>query len=67
MKLIQFIKYKVGDGRSVFAWLDNWHPMGPLKQKFGHNVICDAASFENAKMTEFVGGNCWNMHAFECI
>lgn len=48
----QFIKYRVGNGRSVFVWHDNWQSLGPLKLRFGPRIIYDAASVEDAKLVD---------------
>lgn len=37
------IKYKIGIGDSIFAWVDNWHPHGPLIKKRGARIVYDAA------------------------
>ena len=29
-----FIKHSVGNGKSTFAWLDNWHKLGPPVKRF---------------------------------
>lgn len=43
-------KWEMGK-RSV--WLDNWHLLDPLCKRFGE-ILYDAASQMNAKMTEYV-------------
>lgn len=58
---MQFIKYRVGNGQLVWVWYDNWHPLGPLKQRFVGRIIYDAGSTEKAKMCEYVNQNGWNM------
>lgn len=47
---ILLIKYRVGNGRCVFVWYDNWHPLGPLKARFGYRVVYDSASRDKAKV-----------------
>ena len=54
-----FIKYKVGNGESVWCWFDNWHSEGPLYQKFGYRIVYDAASNLKARMKEFIVNNDW--------
>lgn len=46
---IQFIKYRVGNGSSVFMWHDNWQNLGPLKMRLGARVLYDAASSDEAR------------------
>ncbi|XP_058211806.1 uncharacterized protein LOC131323991 [Rhododendron vialii] len=36
-----WIKYVIGDGSSTFLWIDNWHALGPLYQKFGDVIAVD--------------------------
>jgi hypothetical protein len=40
----------VGDGSSIFLWLDWWHPSGILVDKFGFRVVYDAGSILEAKV-----------------
>ena len=56
---IQFIRYVVGDGSSVYVWHDNWHPLGPLKTRFGARIIYDASSTEWAVMADYVDTTGW--------
>lgn len=36
-----WITYEVESGGDTLLWLDNWHPLGPLYQKFGEHVVCN--------------------------
>ena len=36
---ISFIKFEVGDGKTIFLWHDNWHPIGTLSLEFGYRVM----------------------------
>ena len=60
---IKCIKYKVGNGRNVFVWYDNWHDLDPLKLKFGQRLLYDAASCDDARLAEYIIDNRWNMPA----
>jgi hypothetical protein len=39
----QFIKFKVGDGSSIFLCHDMWHPVDCLLDRYGHRVMYDAS------------------------
>lgn len=43
-KARKFLSYVVGDGKSIFLWLDNWHPDGILYQVYGPRIVYDAAT-----------------------
>lgn len=38
-------KYNIGNDENVFFWLDNGHPLGPLFQRFGDNLVRNVAPF----------------------
>ena len=40
----KFIRFEVGDGKTIFLWHDLWHLAGVLVQRYGFCVIYDAAS-----------------------
>lgn len=44
----------MGNGNDVFLWYDNWHPKGPLIQKFGHRVVYNSGSFANSKLASVI-------------
>ena len=50
---MSFVKFEVWDGKTVFLWHDNWHPIGTLSLEFGYRVIYDAASKPEAKVVCF--------------
>ena len=37
------LKHRIGNGCGTFLWYDNWHPLGPLLDKFGNRVVYDVA------------------------
>lgn len=43
-----WITYVVGNGYNIFLWLDNWHPLGPLKTKFGSRFVYNLGRTINA-------------------
>ena len=49
---MSFVKFEVWDGKTVFLWHDNWHPIGTLSLEFGYSVIY-AASKPEAKVVCF--------------
>ncbi|XP_062166142.1 uncharacterized protein LOC133872568 [Alnus glutinosa] len=57
----EFLSFKVGDGQSIFLWLDNWHPNGYLLGKYGHRVVHDAGSTIGNKLSTVIrdGEWCW--------
>lgn len=60
---IQIYKYmkcnKVRNGCSTFAWLDNWHPLGPLYQRFGERVCSNIGMSLNAKVSSLIHNGTW--------
>ncbi|KAI8527725.1 hypothetical protein RHMOL_Rhmol12G0096800 [Rhododendron molle] len=53
------ILYKVGNGTSTFAWLDNWHPLGPLYKKYGTRVCADIDQSLSAKVSSLIHNGGW--------
>ena len=47
---MSFIKFEVWDGKTIFLWHDNSHPIGTLSLEFGYRVIYDAASKPEAEV-----------------
>lgn len=31
----------IGNGENTFLWHDNWHPKGPLKDKYESRILYD--------------------------
>lgn len=50
----QFIKSRIGNGLSTFLWLDNWHSLGPLFQKFGDRVNFNLGRSVNARVSSII-------------
>ena len=59
---MSFIKFEAWDGKTIFLWHDNWHPIGTLSLEFGYRVIYDAASKPEAKLVRFEG-QCLDLEA----
>lgn len=53
------ILYKVGNGWTTFAWLDNWHPLGPLYQRFRERVCSNIGLSLNAKVSSLIRNGTW--------
>jgi len=45
------IKYQIGDGLSTSLWYDNWHPLGPLVEKFGPRIVYDSGLADGATVS----------------
>lgn len=56
----EFIKFDVGDGKLIHLWLDNWHPFGPLYEKYGFRIIYDSQSSLEAKMNYVIRNGRWS-------
>ncbi|XP_028125748.1 uncharacterized protein LOC114322601 [Camellia sinensis] len=53
------IKHKIGCGDTTFLWFDNWHPIGPLWNKFGDRIIYDSALNSDTKVSKIIDGSSW--------
>jgi len=52
----KFLRFKVGDGTSIYLWLDCWHPDNILYDKYGYRVIYDSRSSMDAKLSSVLNG-----------
>ena len=57
------VKHNVGDGKNTYLWNDNWHPLGPLLERFGSKVLYDAALPNNALVADIIRDLNWNLPA----
>ena len=55
----KFIRFEVGDGKTIFLWHDLWHPARILVQRFGSRVIYDAASNPKGKVDFVLKDKTW--------
>ena len=56
-----FIKYKIGNGRDTWMWLDNWHPNGPLVKHYGPRIVYDSGRNITDWVSNFIQNNRWNL------
>ena len=54
------LRHRIGNGCGTFLWYDNWHPLGPLLDKFGQRVVYDAALNLHAKVSTIIDGETWH-------
>lgn len=54
-----FIKAVVGNGKDTFLWLDDWHTLGPLFQKFGSRVMFNLGRSLGAKLDSIIDNGRW--------
>ncbi|GJR21752.1 reverse transcriptase domain, reverse transcriptase zinc-binding domain protein [Tanacetum coccineum] len=54
-----FIWSRLGNGKDVFAWFDNWCPISPLTVMVSNRDICRAGFSLNAKVSDIIIDNTW--------
>ena len=54
------LKHRIGNGCGTFLWYDDWHPLGPLLDRYGQRVVYDAAISLNAKVSTIIDGQVWH-------
>jgi len=55
----QYTRFKVGDGRKVFLWLDQWHPEGYLLDRYGYRLIYDSGFPINSRLHTIIKEGNW--------
>jgi hypothetical protein len=55
----EFISFKVGEGHSIFLWLDCWHPVGRLLDTYGFRIVYDTGSNLDARVSSVLIDGCW--------
>lgn len=50
----------VGYELNTFLWLDNWHPLGPLKAWFGERMDHNLLRNLSTKVASIIRGNSWH-------
>lgn len=53
------IQHRIGNGENTFLWMDNWHPVGSLLDKYDNRIIDDSSLRRNAKMEDIINGKDW--------
>ncbi|XP_028097019.1 uncharacterized protein LOC114296888 [Camellia sinensis] len=53
------INHQIGCGTSTFLWYDNWHPLGPLWNKFEDRIMYDSCLNSEAKVSQIIDGHSW--------
>ncbi|KAJ9535362.1 hypothetical protein OSB04_un001524 [Centaurea solstitialis] len=51
--------HSIGNGRSVFLWFDNWHPLGPLCQFISKRDLYEAKVDVKLKISDIVCDGIW--------
>ena len=59
-KIRALLKHNSGNGCGTFLWFDNWHPLGPLLDKFGSRIVYDSALSLHAKVKEIITDREWH-------
>jgi hypothetical protein len=55
----EHLKFEVGPGHSIHLWHENWHPLGPLHEKFGLGIIYDSQSISEARVSSVIKNGEW--------
>jgi hypothetical protein len=61
------MRYRVGDGKDISLWYDNWDPLGPLAIRFGERIIYDGGLGSNAKVEAIVADKEWKWPAAQSM
>lgn len=57
----------MGNGDNTFVWFGNWHPLGPLYDRFGNRVIYDSRLLRNALVKNIIHHGSWKWLAYNSI
>ncbi|KAI8563134.1 hypothetical protein RHMOL_Rhmol03G0089200 [Rhododendron molle] len=55
-----FVKHTIGNGKSTFLWLDNWHPKGPLYKLFDDRTVSRLGSSLYDKVNSVIENGAWH-------
>ena len=53
------MQFRVGSGKGISLWFDNWHPLGPLVVRFGRHIIYDSGLGPHATVADVIQGREW--------
>lgn len=53
------MRWEVGNGQSVFLWLDHWQALGPLYEKYGESVVHNLGRSLFAKVASIIHEGTW--------
>ncbi|GKA61959.1 hypothetical protein Tco_0761478, partial [Tanacetum coccineum] len=59
-KIKDHVAYRIGNGRLISMWYDNWSSIGPLVNHVSHKKLYDARFKEDMKVNEIVSDGKWN-------
>lgn len=54
-----WIKYIIGDGKSTYLWVDNWHNLGLLCKRFGDSGDFHVGRPLSAKVSSIIHNGAW--------
>lgn len=55
----KFLRFMVGDGTTIYLWLDCWHLDGVLVEKHGYPVVYNSGCKLEAKLSTVMIGKEW--------
>ncbi|PWA72038.1 reverse transcriptase domain, Reverse transcriptase zinc-binding domain protein [Artemisia annua] len=58
-KIRSYVKYLIGDGKSVFMWHDNWSNLGPLNSIVHKRTLYEARMGTNDKVNDLISNGEW--------
>lgn len=61
-----WIKYVIGNGASTYLWVDNWHNLGPLYQKFGDYTGFNGGRSLTNKVASIIHNGLWKWPRPRC-
>jgi hypothetical protein len=53
------MQFRVGSSKGISFWFDNWHPLGPLEERFGRRIIYDSGLGAHAMVADVIQGREW--------
>lgn len=53
------IKILICNRSSTFLWHDNWHPLGPVMEKFGSHIVDDPGLSIQANVSDIIEEGHW--------